>query len=196
MAGWLQCRTAGCSAERFGQVFAETYCRSLRGVTFSMRRKSPKTRTGRGCFDSPSPCEPSPATTEVGLRSPFWNPLRLVQCLTLPTDFFAKNKLCTKNDAGLLKLCHPLEGIKGEPRTVPLWRFKGGVSKGAGKTQSPPLCDSLHTFCSHRKYARGATGSETLLKAYQKHPSLAVGHGLCEYKQLSLCNIFYKARIL
>ena len=83
--------------------------------------------------------EPSPATTEVGLRSPFWNPLRLVQCLTLPTDFFAKNELGTKNDAGLLKLCHPLEGIKGEPRTVPLWRFKGGVSKGAGKTQSPPL---------------------------------------------------------
>ena len=67
LAGWLQCRTAGCSAERFGQVFAETCCRSLRGVTFSTRRKSPKTRTGRGCFDSPSPCQPSPATTKVGL---------------------------------------------------------------------------------------------------------------------------------
>ena len=128
-------RTAGV----LGMLFAEFHCGSLRGVTFSTWRKSPKTRTGRGCFDSPSPCEPSPATTEVGLRSPFWNPLRLVQCLTLPTDFFAKNKLGTKNDAGLLKLCHPLEGIKGEPRTVPLWRFKGGVSKGAGKTQSPPL---------------------------------------------------------
>ena len=128
-------RTAGV----LGKLFAEFHCRSLRGVTFCANRKSPKSRTGRGCFDSPSPCEPSPATTEVGLRSPFWNPLRLVQCLTLPTDFFAKNKLGTKNDAGLLKLCHPLEGIKGEPRTVPLWRFKGGVSKGAGKSQSPPL---------------------------------------------------------
>ena len=40
--------------------------------------------------------EPSPATTEVGLRSPFWNPLRLVQCLTLPTDFFAKINLVQK----------------------------------------------------------------------------------------------------
>ena len=40
--------------------------------------------------------EPSPATTEVGSRSPFWNPLRLVQCLTLPTDFFAKINLVQK----------------------------------------------------------------------------------------------------
>ena len=44
--------------------------------------------------------EPSLATTEVGLRSPFWNPLRMVQCLTLPTDFFAKINLVKKNDAG------------------------------------------------------------------------------------------------
>ncbi len=78
------------------RFFAVSHCRSLRGVTFSTWRKSPKTRTGRGCFDSPSPCEPSPATTEVGLRSPFWNPLRLVQCLTLPTDFFAKINLVQK----------------------------------------------------------------------------------------------------
>ena len=68
----------------------------LRRVTFSPWRKSPKTRTGRGCFDSPSPCEPSPATTEVGLRSPFWNPLRLVQCLPLPMDFLAKIDLAQK----------------------------------------------------------------------------------------------------
>ena len=85
-------RTAGV----LGKLFAEFHCRSLRGVTFSTWRKSPKTRTGRGCFDSPSPCEPSPATTEVGLRSPFWNPLRLVQCLTLPTDFSAKINLVQK----------------------------------------------------------------------------------------------------
>ncbi len=78
------------------RFFAVSHCRSLRGVTFSTWRKSPKTRTGRRCFDSPSPCEPSPATTEVGLRSPFWNPLRLVQCLTLPTDFFAKINLVKK----------------------------------------------------------------------------------------------------
>ena len=63
---------------------------ALRGVTFCANRKSPKSRTGRGCFDSPSPCEPSPATTEVGLRSPFWNPLGMVQCLALPTAFSAK----------------------------------------------------------------------------------------------------------
>ena len=77
-------------------LFAVSHCRLLRWVTFSTRRKSPKTRTGRGCFDSPSPCEPSPATTEVGLRSPFWNPLRLVLCLTLPIDFLAKIDLAQK----------------------------------------------------------------------------------------------------
>ena len=52
--------------------------------------------------------------------------------LNIADRFFCKNKLGTKNDSGLLKLYHPLEGIKGELRTVPLWRFKGGVSKGAG----------------------------------------------------------------
>ena len=85
-------RTAGV----LGKLFAEFHCGSLRGVTFSTWRKSPKTRTGRGCFDSPSPCEPSPATTEVGLRSPFWNPLRVVQCLPLPMDFLAKINLAQK----------------------------------------------------------------------------------------------------
>lgn len=78
------------------RFFAVSHCGMLRRVTFCANRKSPKSRTGRGCFDSPSPCEPSPATTEVGLRSPFWNPLRLVQCLTLPTDFFAKINLTQK----------------------------------------------------------------------------------------------------
>lgn len=120
------------------RFFAVSHCRSLRGVTFSTWRKSPKTRTGRGCFDSPSPCEPSPATTEVGLRSPFWNPLRLVQCLTLPTDFFAKINLVKKR-RWLAEALPSLEGIEGKPRTVSLRRFKGGDSKGAGKTQSPPL---------------------------------------------------------
>ncbi len=90
--------------------------------------------------------EPSFATTEVGLRSPFWNPLRLVQCLTLPTDFFAKINL-VQNRA----------------------RFLFGVSwvgfqKGRGKRNPRPFCDSLHTFCSYRKYAHGVTGSETLRK--------------------------------
>ena len=81
------------------RFFAVSHCRSRRGVTFSTWRKSPKTRTGRGCFDSPSPCEPSPATTEVGLRSPFWTPLRLVQCLTLPAAIFAKTNLVQKTAA-------------------------------------------------------------------------------------------------
>ena len=88
-------RTAGF----LGMLFAEFHCGSLRGVTFCANRKSPKSRTGRGCFDSPSPCEPSPATTEVGLRSPFWHPLRLVQCLTLPAAIFAKTNLVQKTAA-------------------------------------------------------------------------------------------------
>ena len=52
---------------------------------------SPKgTKPLRGCRDFLFECEPSPATTEVGLRSPFWNPLGMVQCLALPTAFSAK----------------------------------------------------------------------------------------------------------
>ena len=119
-------RTAGV----LGKLFAEFHCGSLRGVTFSTWRKSPKTRTGRGCFDSPSPCEPSPATTEVGLRSPFWNPLRLVQCLTLPTDFFAKINLVQKTTL----VAEALPSLGGNQRgtahgsslAVQGWGFKRG----------------------------------------------------------------------
>ena len=111
-------------------LFVATNCRSLRGVTFSTRRKSPKTRTGRGCFDSPSPCEPSPATTEVGLRSPFWNPLRVVQCLPLPMNFLAKIDLAQKR----LWFAEALPSLGGNQRgtahgsslAVQGWRFLGG----------------------------------------------------------------------
>ena len=102
----------------------------LRRVTFCANRKSPKSRTGRGCFDSPSPCEPSPATTEVGLRSPFWNPLRLVQCLTLPTDFFAKINLVQKTtlvSRGFAILGRNQRGTAhGSSLAVQGWGFKRG----------------------------------------------------------------------
>ena len=129
-------RNVYCAAKnrRFTPVecgsFAVTDCRSLRGVTFCANRKSPKSRTGRGCFDSPSPCEPSPATTEVGLRSPFWNSLRLVQCLTLPTDFFAKINLTQKRRL-IAEVLPSLGGIQrgtahGSSLAVQGWGFKGG----------------------------------------------------------------------
>ncbi len=145
-------------------LFTVSDCRLLRRVTFCANRKSPKSRTGRGCFDSPSPCEPSPATTEVGLRSPFWNPLGLVQCLTLPADFSAKNNLAQKR-RWLAEGLPSLEGIQGKPSQ---WFLLGGsrvgFQKGRGKRNPRPFCDSLHTFCSYRKYAHGVTGSETLRK--------------------------------
>ena len=124
------CRTAGV----LGKLFTEFHCRSLRGVTFSTWRKSPKTRTGRGCFDSPSPCEPSPATTEVGLRSPFWNPLRMVQCLTLPTDFFAKINMVQKTTLVSRSFAilgrNRRETAHGFSLPVQGWRFLGGGESG------------------------------------------------------------------
>ena len=39
-----------------------------------------------------------------------------------------------------------------------------GFQKGRGKRNPRPFCDSLHTFCSYRKYARGATSSRILQK--------------------------------
>ncbi len=146
------------------RFFAVSHCRSLRGVTFSTRRKSPKTRTGRGCFDSPSPCEPSPATTEVGLRSPFWNPLRMVQCLTLPTDFFAKINLVQKTTLVSRSFAIPWRESKGNRARFLFGGSRVGIQKGRGKRNPRPFCDSLHTFCSYRKYAHGVTRSETLRK--------------------------------
>ena len=108
--------------------------------------------------------EPSSATTEVGLRSPFWNPLRLVQCLTLPTDFFAKINLTQKRRL-IAEALPSLGGIQrgtahGSSLAVQGWGFK----RGGEKRNPRPFCDSLHTFCSYRKYAHGVTGSETLRK--------------------------------
>ena len=123
--------------------------------------------------------EPSPATTEVGLRSPFWNPLRMVQCLTLPTDFFAKINLVQKTTLVSRSFAIPWRESKGNRARFLFGGSRVGIQKGRGKRNPRPFCDSLHTFCSYRKYAHGAASSETLLKAYQKHPSLAVGHGLC-----------------
>ena len=74
--------------------------------------------------------EPSSATTEVGLRSPFWNPLRMVQCLTLPTDFFEKINLTQKRR--LIAVALPsLGGIQrgtahGSSLAVQGWGFKRG----------------------------------------------------------------------
>ena len=86
-------RTAGV----LGMLFAEFHCGSLRGVTFCANGKSPKSRTGRGCFDSPSPCEPSPATTEVGLRSLFWNPPEVGAVFNIAGSYFCKDKFGAKN---------------------------------------------------------------------------------------------------
>ena len=153
-------RTAGV----LGKLFAEFHCGSLRGVTFCANRKSPKSRTGRGFFDSPSPCEPSPATTEVGLRSPFWNPLRLVQWLTLPASIFAKTNLVQKTALDSRSFAILWRESKGNRARFLFGGSRVGFQKGRGNRNPRPFCDSLHTFCSHRKYARGATGSATLRK--------------------------------
>ena len=39
------------------------------------------------------------------------------------------------------------------------------VHRERGSRNTLSLCDSLHTFCSHRKYARRATGSESMQAA-------------------------------
>ena len=78
--------------------------------------------------------EPSPATTEVGLRSPFWNPLRMVQCLTLPTDFFAKINLVQKTTLVSRSFAilgrNRRETAHGFSLPVQGWRFLGGGESG------------------------------------------------------------------
>ena len=74
--------------------------------------------------------EPSPATTEVGSRSPFWNPLRVVQCLPLPMNFLAKIDLAQKR----LWFAEALPSLGGNQRgtahgsslAVQGWGFKRG----------------------------------------------------------------------
>ena len=146
------------------RFFAVSHCGMLRRVTFCANRKSPKSRTGRGCFDSPSPCEPSPATTEVGLRSPFWNPLRLVQCLTLPTDFFAKINLVQKTTLVSRSFAifgrNRRETAHGFSSAVQGWGFKRG---GENAIPAPfvILCIlSVHT----ESMPAERVGSETLRK--------------------------------
>ena len=74
--------------------------------------------------------EPSSATTEVGLRSPFWNPLRMVQCLTLPTDFFAKINLVKETTLVSLSFAilgrNRRETAHGFSSAVQGWGFKRG----------------------------------------------------------------------
>ncbi len=152
--------------------FAATNCRSLRGVTFCANRKSPKSRTGRGCFDSPSPCEPSPATTEVGLRSPFWNPLGMVQCLALPTAFSAKISRALKMAQVSRSFAIPWRESKGNRARFLFGGSRVGFQKGRGKRNPRPFCDSLHTFCSYRKYAHGVTSSRSLQNNYTERHSI------------------------
>ena len=92
--------------------------------------------------------EPSSATTEVGLRSPFWNPLRLVQCLTLPTDFFAKINLVQKR-RWLAEALPSLVRISGNRARFLFGGSRWGIQKGRGKRNPRPfviLCIlSVHT---------------------------------------------------
>ena len=155
-------RVRGELRELFNEFFAVSDCRSLRGVTFSTRRKSPKTRTGRGCFDSPSPCEPSPATTKVGLGPLLIPPREMVQCLALPTDFFAKINLARKTTLDSRNFAHPRRESKGNRARFLFGGSRVEVFRRRGNRNPRLLNDSLVTFCSYRKLPRGATRSRSL----------------------------------
>ena len=84
-----------CIGKGFEEVWAH-FCPS-KPYSLLFTDGIPKSRTGRGCFDSPSPCEPSPATTEVGLRSPFWNPPEVGAVFNIAGSYFCKDKFGAKN---------------------------------------------------------------------------------------------------
>ena len=128
-------------------LFGVTNYRSLRGHTFCVNRKYAKNHTGRGCFDSPSPCEPSPATTEVGSRSPFWNPLRVVQCLTLLAAIFAKTNLAQKTAALHLR-------THSGRTACPLCRLFTSDNCGAKKLSKLFYCQIKKTKCKRRTKKR------------------------------------------
>ena len=160
-------RTAGV----LGKLFAEFHCGSLRGVTFCANRKSPKSRTGRGCFDSPSPCEPSPATTEVGLRSPFWNPLGVGAVFDVAAYFSAKISRASKTALISRNSALPWRESKGNRARFLFGGSRVEVFRRRGKRNPRLLNDSLVTFCSHRKLPRGARRQCDTAKRFTQNTS-------------------------
>ena len=77
---------------------------------------------------------------------------------------FCENKQSIKMTLISLILAIPWRESKGNRARFLFGGSRVGFQKGRGKRNPRPFCDSLHTFCSHRKYARGATGSATLRK--------------------------------
>ena len=81
---------------------------------------------------------------------------------------------CSKYQNNRAEVLPSLEGIQGKPSQ---WFLLGGsrvgIQKGRGKRNPRPFCDSLHTFCSHRKYAHGVTGSWILRNVTSKLTSFS-----------------------
>ena len=127
---------------------------------------APKTRTGRGCSDSPSPCEPSPATAKVGL-GPLWKPLGVGAVFSAADINFCK-KAEYKKALDSRNFARPWRESKGNRARFLFGGLRVEVFRRRGKRNPRLLNDSLVTFCSHRKSPRGATGSWSLRKLVLK----------------------------
>ena len=123
--------------------------------------------------------EPSPATTEGGSRSPFWNPLRVVQCLPLPMNFLAKIDLAQKR----LWFVEALPSLGGNQRgtahgsslAVQGWGFKRG---GENAIPAPfvILCIlSVHTESMPAERVGSESMQIALIYSHKKAPLVFQG---------------------
>ena len=81
---------------------------------------------------------------------------------------FCTKFVFAKIAAGNVKHCTNLRGGSRRGIAIPLLSLRVRVHRERGSRNTLSLCDSLHTFCSHRKYAHGVTGSSILQKVISK----------------------------
>ena len=87
--------------------------------------------------------------------------LRLTSVVFLPSLFLQKSL------SAMLSIA-PTSGGSRRGIAIPLLSLRVRVHRERGSRNTLSLCDSLHTFCSHRKYAHGVTGSSILQKVISK----------------------------
>ncbi len=152
------------------RFFAVFHCRSLRGHTFCVNRKYAKNHKRGGDCVFPAPFETPPlnrpretiAMVSLGFLPRMAN-LRLTSAVFVPSYFSQKSLPVMLNTA-------PTPGGSRRGIAIPLLSLRVRVHRERGSRNTLSLCDSLVTFCSHRKSPCGAYRSWLLRKAISKTP--------------------------
>ena len=153
------------------RFFAVSHCRSLRGHTFCVNRKYAKSHKRGGDCDFPAPFETPPLNRQRGtVRGSPLIPSKGWQSFSKPASFFLYQVYFLQKSLSAMLNIAPTSGGSRRGIAIPLLSLRVRVHRERGSRNTLSLCDSLVTFCSHRKSPHGVTRSETLRKAYQEHP--------------------------